>query len=102
MWTLSVTLYSDSEASAQKRQNDCEVLGGYALELELVDQVASSYDHAYGVSISMFTSPPVPRGSFPGDTEEQIHVARYRPKGRMRSRLCKASMPKSWRERQSY
>lgn len=36
-----MTLYSDSEASARKRQNDCEVLGGYALELESVDLVAS-------------------------------------------------------------
>lgn len=41
-WTLlSVTLYSDSEASARKRQNDCEVLGGYTLESESVDLVAS-------------------------------------------------------------
>lgn len=40
-WTLSVTLYSDSEASARKRQNDCDVLGEYALETESVDLVAS-------------------------------------------------------------
>lgn len=95
MWTLlSVTLYSDSEASAQKRQNDCEVLGGYALESESVDLVASVLTLMSVVVASAWSSPHQSPEARLLRTEEQPHVGRHRPKERMRTRLCKVSMPR--------
>ena len=52
-------------------------VGEHKLESESVDLVASVLKIMSGVSITMFHSLPVPRGSSSGDTAERSLMGRY-------------------------
>ena len=99
-WTLGLTIYSVSEASAPKRQNDSKVILWCSevmhLSLSQLSRSTCSQNGECGGSITMFTSPPALRGPSPGDTEEQTHMGRS--KEWVRVRFCKVSMTNSWRE----
>lgn len=56
-WTFNLSLYSDSAASAPKRQGCSLVQGGCALESELVDLVTSVLKIVSVVAPSAFSAP---------------------------------------------